>query len=154
MGLQKPLNKWIEIEEEELEKKRALCFYADPAHCSCSAKDADSMRRVTHLVDSNQPGYELHHHDLHLKALLRAFQLLQEFLREIFVQKQISDVNCCKKEPWSALCAAERWDYLAGREWGEWQRNWTLPASSFSCVSAQKRTKNFIKLNKWQHRSY
>lgn len=39
--------------------------------------------KVSDLMDSNQPGYKLHHHDLHLKALFRIFQLLQEFLRKI-----------------------------------------------------------------------
>lgn len=34
-------------------------------------------------MDSNQSGYQLHQHDLHLKALFRAFQLFQQFLCKI-----------------------------------------------------------------------
>ena len=50
--------------------------------------DAPERVHPPHLVDPNQPGHEVHHHDLHLKALLTVLQLLQELLREIYRQTQ------------------------------------------------------------------
>lgn len=44
---------------------------------------------ASYLMDSNQSGYELHQHDLHLEALFRLFQLLQQFLWEILIWRDV-----------------------------------------------------------------
>lgn len=40
-----------------------------PPSCYNAAYQVAAESRVSYLMDSNQSGYELHHHDLNLKAL-------------------------------------------------------------------------------------
>lgn len=58
-------------------------------------------------MDSNQSGNQLHQHDFHLKALLRVFQLFQQFLCKIFMKRDyfsfsISDTS--RQKAWIILC--------------------------------------------------
>lgn len=114
----------------------------------------------SHLVDSNQSGYELHHHDLHLEALFRVFQLLQEFLWKIWKQKNLtvrSPMDHKLIETYFFLCTAavavrwggccKRWGYLGDRELGEWRRSWTPLLFFSSCVSVK--TVGTLKGNIW-----
>lgn len=46
-------------------------------------------RHCAYLMDTDKSGNEIHHHDLHLEALFRLFQLLQEFLGEIWIKRDV-----------------------------------------------------------------
>lgn len=68
-------------------------------------------------MDSNQSGYELHHHDLHLKALFTVLQLSQQFLWEILIRRDICWFSAL--EP----VAHMRWGSLfVSSPWGSWIR--------------------------------
>lgn len=75
-----------------------------------------------YLMDTHKSGNEIHHHDLHLEALFRLLQLLQEFLWEIWIKKKRrlmvqSSVATILGAAVDVEATGER--YLADRESGE-----------------------------------
>lgn len=73
----------------------------------------------SYLMDSNQSGYQLHQHDLHLKALLRAFQLSQQFLCKILMKADSFVLQPFKK--WREINIWNKQLSLSS-PWGSWMR--------------------------------